>query len=103
MALCMRCSLRSAVALLGAAWLLVVASGARAQEAASRLEFHFKPTARAQLALWVERADGTFVATVRLTDAVRYRGVGNRPGASEMNSGFRWPYGRREGVLPVWA
>jgi hypothetical protein len=30
-------------------------------------------------------------------------GIGNRPGALQMNSGFRWPYGRREGVLPVWA
>src|SRR4029077_12528642 len=27
----------------------------------------------------------------------------NRPGASQMNSGFRWPYGRREGALPIWA
>jgi hypothetical protein len=20
-----------------------------------------------------------------------------------MNSGYRWPYGRREGILPIWA
>ena len=43
------------------------------------------------------------ISTVRLTEAVAFRGIGNRPGASEMNSGYRWPYGRREGVLPVWA
>ncbi len=67
------------------------------------LEISFTPTERAQLALWVERADGEFLATVRLTESVAYRGIGNRPGASQMNSGFRWPYGRREGVLPVWA
>jgi hypothetical protein len=66
------------------------------------LEFQFTPTKYAQLALWVERADGEFLGTVRLTEAVSRRGVGNRPGASQMNSGFRWPYGRREGVLPVW-
>jgi hypothetical protein len=67
------------------------------------IEFEFMPTGRAQIALWVEREDGTFVDTIRLTQAVSYRGIGNRPGASLMNSGFRWPYGRREGVLPIWA
>lgn len=67
------------------------------------IEFQFMPTKRAQIALWVERDDGTFVDTIRLTQSVAYRGIGNRPGASLMNSGFRWPYGRREGVLPIWA
>ena len=38
-----------------------------------------------------------------LTQAVSYRGIGNRPGAAQMNGGFHWPYGRREGVLPIWA
>src|ERR1044071_8897349 len=55
------------------------------------------------MAIWIERADGTFMSTVGLTQAVSFRGIGNRPGASQMNSGFRWPYGRRENVLPVWA
>jgi len=67
------------------------------------LEFRFTPVRNAQLALWVEDAKGAFLSTVRLTEAVALRGIGNRPGASQMNSGFRWPYGRREGVLPVWA
>ncbi len=70
---------------------------------ARRVEFRFTPTARAQIALWVESADGSTFKTLALTQAVAYRGIGNRPGASEMNSGFRWPYGRRQGVLPVWA
>jgi len=93
--------------------LLVVADVAVAQDdggdrgdddPASRLvEFHFTPTARAQIALWVESADGTRFRTLRLTQATSRRGIGNRPGATQMNSGFRWPYGRREGVLPVWA
>src|SRR5687767_7841507 len=67
------------------------------------LKLSFVPTDRAQIAVWVERADGTFVATLALTHATSTLGIGNRPGALQMNSGFRWPYGRREGVLPVWA
>ncbi len=76
----------------------------RAQDgAARRVELHFTPTARAQLAIWVESEDGARWSTVRLTQSVSYRGVGNRPGATQMNSGWRWPFGRREGILPVWA
>jgi len=70
---------------------------------ARAVEFRFTPTARAQIALWIENADGTFMGTVRLTQAVGVRGIGNRPGASQMNSGFRWPYGRRLDALPIWA
>ena len=65
--------------------------------------FHFTPTERAQIAIWIEKPDGTFLATVGLTQAVSVRGIGNRPGAAQMNSGYHWPYGRREGVLPIWA
>jgi hypothetical protein len=85
---------------------LLSAVGAAAQDAAPAaglLELRFTPVKRAQLAIWIERADGTFQKTLRLTEAVSMRGIGNRPGASQMNSGFRWPYGRREGVLPIWA
>ena len=64
---------------------------------------NFTPTERAQIAIWIESADGTFLNTVGLTQAVSVRGIGNRPGAAQMNSGFHWPYGRREGVLPIWA
>ncbi|MES1206622.1 MAG: CFI-box-CTERM domain-containing protein [Pseudomonadota bacterium] len=70
---------------------------------ARTVEFRFTPAARTQLALWIEKPDGTFMATVALTQAVGLRGIGNRPGAAQMNSGFRWPYGRREGALPIWA
>ncbi len=66
------------------------------------LDIAFTPTRRAQIAIWIETADGTFMQTVMLTDLVARLGIGNRPGASQMNSGYRWPYGRREGVLPVW-
>ncbi len=67
------------------------------------VQFRFTPTGRAQIALWIEKTDGTFMGTVLLTQAVGLYGIGNRPGASQMNSGFRWPYGRRLDVLPVWA
>lgn len=63
----------------------------------------FTPAApRAQFAVWIEDPDGVYLRTLGLTQAVALRGIGNRPGAFEMNSGFHWPYGRREGVLPVW-
>ena len=65
--------------------------------------FTFTPTERAQLAIWIESADGMFRGTVGLTQAVSLHGIGNRPGAAQMNSGYHWPYGRREGVLPIWA
>src|SRR5690606_35772280 len=78
-----------------------LASAAHAQDRI--VEVRFTPTARAQIAIWIESADGTFLRTLRLTEATALRGIGNRPGALQMNTGFRWPYGRREGVLPVWA
>jgi hypothetical protein len=78
-----------------------VASSAAAQRAS--LELTFTPIDRTQIAVWVERDDGTFMGTLALTYAVAKAGIGNRPGALQMNSGFRWPYGRREGALPVWA
>ncbi|MEO8212748.1 MAG: hypothetical protein ABI560_06135, partial [Myxococcales bacterium] len=83
-----------------------VPASAQSGEAAASggaLEFRFTPTARTQVAIWVEKSDGTFMDTVGLTQSVSLFGIGNRPGAAQMNSGFRWPYGRREGVLPIWA
>ncbi|MGB9341727.1 MAG: CFI-box-CTERM domain-containing protein [Polyangiales bacterium] len=84
-----------------ATWLAVLGS-ASAQKSDRLLEFRFTPSRRAQIAIWIEDADGRFMETVALTSSVALRGVGNRPGALQMNSGFRWPYGRREGILPVW-
>lgn len=67
------------------------------------MEIRFRPAPRAQIAMWIEDAAHTRFQTIRLTEATAYRGIGNRPGALQMNSGFHWPYGRREGVLPIWA
>ena len=83
---------------------VVSASAAAAQDSPARVvELSFTPTALAQLAIWVEAEDGTFLSTLRLTQATALRGIANRPGAGDMNSAFHWPYGRREGALPVWA
>jgi hypothetical protein len=83
---------------------VVLTSAAATQAGQERtLVLTFTPTDRAQIAIWLEAADGTFLTTVGLTQAVSVRGIGNRPGATQMNSGYHWPYGRREGVLPVWA
>ena len=73
------------------------------EEPGALLELTYTPAARAQVAVWIEDGGGRFIRTLALTEAVAYRGIGNRPGASQMNSGYHWPYGRREGVLPVWA
>jgi len=70
---------------------------ASAQSIGHVLELGYTPAPRAQVAIWIEDASGAYLATVALTEAVAYRGLGNRPGASQMNSGYRWPYGRREG------
>lgn len=79
-------------------------AGGAPEESPRILEFQFNPVRRAQVALWIERmSPSPLFRTLRLTEAVARRGIGNRPGATQMNSGFRWPYGRREGVLPVWA
>jgi hypothetical protein len=91
---------------LASVWLALVVSLALAMPAHAQsriVTISFTPTVRTQLAIWVERPDGTGFRTLRLTDAVAYRGIGNRPGALQMNSGYHWPYGRREGVLPIWA
>lgn len=87
---------------------IVVALPAAAQQRV--MDLYFRPTRHASLVAWAEQIDpanpdapGTFMGTILLTQLVGRYGLGNRPGASEMNSGWRWPYGRREGVLPVWA
>ncbi|HJL18280.1 MAG TPA: hypothetical protein RMH99_21630 [Sandaracinaceae bacterium LLY-WYZ-13_1] len=66
------------------------------------LEIGLIPTARAQIAVWLEALAARF-ETVALTAAVARHGLGNRPGAQQMNTGYRWPMGRRLDVLPRWA
>lgn len=67
------------------------------------LAIGFVPTARAQIAVWIEHDDGARLETVAVTQATSLRGLGNRPGAQQMNTGYAWPMGRRLDVLPRWA
>jgi hypothetical protein len=66
-------------------------------------EVEFTPLGEPQIAIWLERADGTFVDTVMVTRLVGTFGLGNRPGRFDFGGGSLWPYGRREHTLPVWA
>jgi hypothetical protein len=67
------------------------------------LEFHYYPVPNAQIAIWLEDADGNFVRDVLVTQATGRLGIGNRPGRWDFLSSWRFPYGPRTGVLPVWA
>jgi hypothetical protein len=56
-----------------------------------------------QIAVWLEKADGSYVDTVMVTNATAVRGIGNRPGFWMFPSNWHFPYGKRRMVLPVWA
>ena len=78
-------------------------SAAAADDGDVLLEFHFQPVPGAQIAVWLEDADGNFVQDVFVTQATGTLGIGNRPGRWDFLSSWRFPYGPRPGVLPVWA
>lgn len=67
------------------------------------VEFHFNPVPRAQIAIWLADADGNVVRDVFVTQATGTLGIGNRPGRWDFLSSWRFPYGPRPQVLPVWA
>jgi hypothetical protein len=56
-----------------------------------------------QIAVWVETADHQFVDTLMVTNTVAARGLGNRPGEWNFLSGPKFPYGKRQMALPIWA
>jgi hypothetical protein len=113
---------RTALAILGGAWLLAPHLHAAAAGACNVLSYTFQPdcfqTAGGsgcpfdknhpdfgpQIAVWVGSADGSqFVDTLMATNAVAIHGIGNRPGTWNLRSGPRFPYGRRPMALPIWA
>jgi hypothetical protein len=86
--------------------LFVVASFAHtaaAQSSCRLVEINFQPAAHLQIVAWVEDSAGTYVDTAYVTRSTGALGLGNRPGNAKFKSAYRWPYGRREMVLPVWA
>jgi len=56
-----------------------------------------------QIAIWLEKPDGTLIDTLMVTNATAVWGIGNRPGYWLFPSNWRFPYGKRTMVLPIWA
>jgi hypothetical protein len=57
-----------------------------------------------QIAIWIESADGSrFIDTLMVTNMVATRGLGNRPGLPNFISSPKFPYGKRQMALPIWA
>jgi hypothetical protein len=75
---------------------------ARAQTCRS-IEVAFKPVPNLQIAVWIEDAKGNYVDTAYVTRLTGTFGLANRPGHHFLHSAVRFPYGRRDMVLPVWA
>jgi hypothetical protein len=67
------------------------------------VDVDFTPSDDLQIAVWLEDASGNYVDTLYLTELTGHRGLGNRPGRLDFNSGPKWPYGRRENTFPVWS
>jgi hypothetical protein len=84
--------------------LFAFAAPAAADPFCRTVEFRFAPgSPNMQIAVWVEDLNGKFIDTVAVTGFTGQFGLGNRPGTPLLKTDFRWPYGRREMVLPVWA
>jgi len=90
-------------ALLVAALLALPAARSSADGSCRLVEVTFQPAAHLQIAVWVEDTAGNFIDTAYITRSTGALGLGNRPGNARFKSAYRWPYGRREMVLPVWA
>ena len=67
------------------------------------VEVDFKPVKNLQIAVWAEDPLGNYVATLYVTRLTGTFGLANRPGNHFLHTATRFPYGRRDMVLPVWA
>lgn len=56
-----------------------------------------------QIAVWLESADKTRFHNIMVTNLVAARGIGNRPGIWNFLSAPKFPYGKRQNALPIWA
>ncbi|MDB4964394.1 MAG: Fibronectin type domain protein [Myxococcales bacterium] len=95
-------------------WLLLlvlVAAGAgqpaparaQTQGPCRTVEVGFSPVKNLQIAVWVEDTAGNYVATLYVTRLTGSFGLANRPGNHFLHAATRFPYGRRDMVLPIWA
>ena len=83
--------------------LAATAAPATADPTCRVIDIDLQPSDKLQMVAWLEDTAGNYVDTVFITDAVGRRGLGNRPGRFDFNSGPRWPYGRRDTTFPVWS
>jgi hypothetical protein len=67
------------------------------------VEIAFRPAKELQIAVWIEDPQGNYVDTAFVTRLTGSFGLANRPGNHFLHSAVRFPYGRRDMVLPVWA
>ena len=67
------------------------------------VDVEFTPASNLQIVVWLEDTSGKYIDTAFITQLTGTFGIGNRPGIKDFNSGWHWPYGRREFVFPVWA
>jgi hypothetical protein len=86
-------------------WLvsLILASAASADPVCRTVSVSFKPVANLQIAAWIEDSQGNYVDTAFVTRLTGVFGLANRPGHHLLRSDTRYPYARRDMVLPVWA
>ncbi|MFI5289902.1 MAG: CFI-box-CTERM domain-containing protein [Polyangia bacterium] len=89
---------------LAGAMVVGLVSIARAQSQPCRtVEVTFEPIANLQIAVWIEDPAGHYVDTAYVSRLTGTLGLANRPGDGRLKTDFRFPYGRRDMVLPVWA
>ncbi len=93
---------RLAAVLLAAA-ALAPAGHATAATQCRVVNVDLQPSAKLQMVAWIEDSTGHYIDTVFITDGIGRRGLGNRPGRFDFNSGPRWPYGRRLTTFPIWS
>jgi hypothetical protein len=82
---------------------LFVAGAAWADAPCRTVEVSFKPVKNLQIAVWIEDTAGNYQGTAFVTRLTGTFGLANRPGNHFLHSRERFPYGRRDMVLPVWA
>jgi hypothetical protein len=76
---------------------------AQSQPPCRTVEVTFRPVKNLQIAVWVEDPLGNYVATLYVTRLTGSFGLANRIGNHFLHTAVRFPYGRRDMVLPVWA
>jgi len=67
------------------------------------VQVSLEPIPKVQMAVWVEDSQGNYVDTLYVTRLTGTLGLANRPGLATWKSDYRYPYGAREMVMPVWA